>query len=184
MPDIQVLGVASSRPSAEQIVGNLRLAGFTQDQVSLIMVTQEDPEALEQVDDQTGEGGAEVAGGVAKGAAAGGIVGLAAGLAAFAIPGIGPVIGGGALLALFGGSGAVVGSLTGAFSTENVSNQVIERYGMALREGQAVISVSAPDAETAKQAEEVLTNSGASNINSYMEDVTDVTDAPGVADVS
>jgi hypothetical protein len=176
MPDIQVLGVAANRASAEQIVGNLRLAGFAQDQVSLIMVTQQEPEALEQVDDQTGEGGGEVAQGVAKGAAVGGAAGVAAGLAAFAIPGIGPVIGAGALLALFGGGGAFVGGLSGAFSTENVSNQVIERYGMALREGQ--------DTETAKQAEEVMANTGASNINSYMEDVSDITDKPGVTDVS
>lgn len=184
MPDIQVLGVAANRPAAEQIVGNLRLAGFAQEQVSLIMVTQEEPEALEEVGDQTGEGVAEVATGAAKGAALGGATGLLAGLAAFAIPGIGPVVGAGALLALFGGGGAVVGTLTGAFSTENVSNQVVERYGMALREGQALISVSAPDADAARRAEEVLANAGASNINSYMEDVTAVTDAPGVTDVS
>lgn len=184
MPDIQVVGVAANRPSAEQIVGNLRLAGFAQEQVSLIMVAQAEPEALEDVADQTGEGAGEVASGVAKGAAIGGTAGLMAGLAAFAIPGIGPVLGAGALLALFGGGGAVVGGLSGAFSTENVSNQVIERYGMALREGQAVIGVSAPDAEAAKRAEEVMTNAGASNINSYMEDVTSVTGAPGVTDVS
>src|SRR5690349_18109695 len=102
MPDIQVIGVAANCPSAEQIVGNLRLAGFAQEQVSLIMVTQEQPEALEDVADQTGEGAGEVAGGVAKGAAVGGTAGVVAGLAAFAIPGIGPVIGAGALLALFG----------------------------------------------------------------------------------
>ena len=184
MPDIQVLGVAANRPSAEQIVGNLRLAGFGQEQVSLIMVTQEEPEALEDVDDQTGEGAAEVAGGAARGAAIGGTAGIVAGLASLAIPGLGPVVGAGALLGLFGGGGAFVGALTGAFSTEKVSNQVIERYGMALREGQAVISVTASDAETAKQAEAVLAGAGATNINSYMEDVSSVTDAPGVDDVS
>jgi hypothetical protein len=178
------MGVAGNRASAEQIVGNLRLAGLAQEQVSLIMVTQQAPEALEDVADQTGEGAAEVAGGAAKGAALGGTTGLLAGLATLAIPGIGPVIGAGALLALFGGGGAVVGALSGAFSTENVANQVIERYGMALREGQAVISVTAPDAEAAKRAEEILAHSGASNINSYMEDVSSVTDAPGVTDVS
>jgi hypothetical protein len=107
-----------------------------------------------------------------------------AGLATLAIPGIGPVVGAGALLALFGGGGAFVGALSGAFSTEDVSSQVVERYGMALREGQAVICVSAPNAETAKQAEEVLTSLGASNINSYMEDVSSVTDTPGLTDVS
>ena len=185
MADIQVMGVAANRAAAEQIVGNLRLAGFPQDQVSLLVVTQDEPEALGEVADQTGEGSAEVAQGVAKGAAIGGTTGLLAGLATLAIPGIGPVVGSGILLALFGGSGVFVGALSGAFATEQVSSQVIERYGMALREGQAVVSVSASDAEMAKQAEEVLTSSGASNVNSYMEDAgSNIADEPGVTDVS
>ena len=187
MPDIQIVGVVGGRAEAESVVGNLRLAGFPQDSVSVLMVTPEEQgasEDLANVDDQTGQGAGEVASGVAKGAAIGGTTGVLAGLATLAIPGIGPVLGGGILLALFGGSGAFVGALSGAFATEQVSEQVIERYGMALREGQAVICVTAPDADTAKQAETVLTQAGASNVNSYLEDVSNITDQPGVTDVS
>ena len=184
MPDIQVMGVVPNRSAAEQVVGNLRLAGFPQDVVSLIVVTREEPEALEEVDDQSGEGAREVASGIARGAAIGGTAGLVAGLATLAIPGIGPVVGWGVLLALFGGSGLFVGALSGAFASESVSDEIINRYGMALREGQGVISVTAPDAETAKLAEEVLTTSGASNVNSYMEDLSEVTDEPGITDIT
>ncbi len=41
MADIQVMGVAANRAAAEQIVGNLRLAGFPQEDVSVLAVTQE-----------------------------------------------------------------------------------------------------------------------------------------------
>lgn len=173
MPDIQVMGVAPHRPAAEQIVGNLRLAGFPQDNVSVIMVSREEAEqaeALEQADDQTGQGAAEVASSAAKGAALGGTTGVLAGLATLAIPGIGPILGSGILLALFGGAGTFVGALTGAFASEDVSSEVVNRYGMALREGQAIICVTAPDTDTAKQAEELLNGAGASNVNSYLAD--------------
>ena len=174
MPDIQVMGVVPNRSSAEQVVGNLRLAGFAQDDVSVIMVSREEAahsEELAQADDQTGQGVQEVAGSAAKGAALGGTAGVLAGLATLAIPGIGPILGSGILLALFGGAGTFVGALSGAFASEDVSTEVVERYGMALREGQAIVCVTAHDTENAKAAEEQLNSAGASNVNSYMGDV-------------
>jgi hypothetical protein len=167
------MGVAPNRPAAEQVVGNLRLAGIPQDDLSVIMVSREEAEQsddLAQSDDLTGQGAKEVASSAAKGAALGGTTGVLAGLATLAIPGIGPILGSGILVALFGGAGTFVGALTGAFASENVSSEVIERYGMALREGQAVICITAHDTETAKQAEELLNSAGASNVNSYLPD--------------
>jgi uncharacterized membrane protein len=183
MPDIYVVGVVPNRPSADQVVGNLRLAGFPQDAISLIVVRNTESDELNHLDDQSGEEGQLVVSSVAKGATIGGITGLVAGAATMAIPGIGPIVGWGVLLALFGGSGAFVGALSGAFASETVSEQVIERYGMALREGQGVISVAAPDADMAKRAEEVLNAAGANNVNSYMEDVTQITESPAITEV-
>lgn len=185
MPDVNVIGVVPNRPAAEQLVGNLRLANFDQEAISVIMVTRDEPAAeLEQADDQRGEGSAVVAKDLAIGAGVGGATGILAGLATLAIPGLGPIIGSGVLLALFGGSGAFVGALSGAFASENVSSEVINRYGMALREGQTLVSVTAHNTDEAKRAEEVMNAAGASNVNSYMEGVTDITDTPGVNDVS
>jgi hypothetical protein len=189
MPDVQVLGVVPNRSAAEQVVGNLRLAGYEQQQVSLIIVKPEEAAELdEQATDLTGEGAKDVAGSAAKGAAIGGATGVAAGLATLAIPGIGPILGTGILLGLFGGAGTFVGALSGAFASEDTSNQVVERYGMALREGQAIICVTiicvtVPDNDAAKQAEEVLNAGGASNVQSYMEDVSPLTKSEGVEEV-
>jgi hypothetical protein len=183
MPDIQVMGVCPDRPAAERVVGNLRLAGFDQDGVALIMVRRDESAELANVADQQGEGAREVARSAAKSALVGALLGLVLGAVTLNIPGL-RVLSTVILLALFVFSGAFVGALAGAFASEDVSSEVIDRYGMALREGQAVIRVKAPDAEAAKRAEEVLSAFGAANVNSYLEDDTKVTDIPGVTDVS
>ncbi len=184
MPDYQVVGVVPNEAAAEQVVGNLRLQGYPQDDISIIMVKHEEAEALENVDDQTGQGAQEVAASAAKGAAIGGGAGVLAGLATLAIPGIGPIVGSGILVALFGGSGAFVGALSGAFATEDVSTQVITKYGMALREGQAVIAVKASDAEGAKQLEETLAANGVASIRTYFDEPGEIADATGLKDIT
>ena len=183
------MAVVPDRPTAEQVAGNLRLAGFPQEALSIVEVTQDEDEELQEHIDETSEGIREVAVGAVKGAFWGTLLGLVLGVVTLYIPGvnvISPVV----LLALFGGSGAFVGTLAGAFGSEVTSELVIQRYGMALREGQAVIRVTAPSAEAARKAEALLHTAGATNINAYMQDASRLRDvpairtAPGVRNVS
>lgn len=183
MPDIRVLGVCPNRSAADRVVGNLRLAGFPQEEVAVMMVRRDQAPELGQVADQHGAEATIVVGSVIKGALIGAAIGLAGGFLTLLVPSL-FVISRVILLALFTFSGAFVGALSGAFASEDVSNQVINRYGMALREGQAVVSITAPDAEAAKAAEELLTRAGATNVNSYLGDETRLTDQPGVRDVT
>ncbi len=182
MPNINVVGVVPDEGVAGQLVGNLRLAGFKQDDISLIMVEREKGNELAQDDANAGEGVAQASGNAAKGAVAGGVVGVLAGLGTLAIPGIGPVIGTGVLLAMFGGMGTAIGGMLGLYSSETVSSEVIERYGMALQEGQAVVAVTVPDQDEAQRAEELFRNAGAANINSYMGDAPNLDAEPGLTD--
>ena len=171
MPSIRVVGVVSNRPVAEQVVGNLRLAGFSQNDVSFIIVRPEAAAQLEKrTTDQTGKGTRRVLKGVARGALIGLVIGLLAGLALYLIPFFNEVLGVGIFMGLFGGAGLIVGALAGAFSTETPSSQVVERYGMELRAGQALITVEAPDEEIAKTAEEILHAGGAVKVNSFLAD--------------
>jgi hypothetical protein len=179
MPDIQVLGVVANRPAAERVVGNLRLAGFSQRAVELVVIRRGQSDNLENITDQHGEGSASVAGGALKGASIGAAIGLVGGIATLFIPGLqilSPVI----MIVLFFFTGAFVGALAGAFGSEEESDQIIERYGMALREGQGVIIVTAPNADRAKRAEELLTRAGAANVNSYLAEAGDVAQSPGL----
>jgi len=183
MPGINVIGVVPDEAMAGQLIGNLRLAGFEQQNISLIMVQHEEAVDETQTDDASAEGIQEVASNAAKGATIGGVAGVLTGLATLAIPAIGPVLGTGVLLAMFGGMGAGIGGILGLYSSEKVSDQVIERYGMALREGQAIVSVTVPDQAVAQQAEDIFRSAGATNINSYLEG-DDITDKPGIEDVT
>ncbi|MDP9309953.1 MAG: hypothetical protein M3R24_03480 [Chloroflexota bacterium] len=184
MAGINVIGVVPDEAVAGQLVGNLRLAGFEQDSISLIMVERERENELAQNDEEAGEGVSEVAGNAAKGAVAGGVLGLLAGVGTLALPGIGPVLGTGVLLAMFGGMGSAIGGLLGLYASETVSSQVIERYGMALREGQAVISVTVPDQDAAERAQQLFVAAGATNVNSYMGDAPTLADEPGLKEIS
>jgi hypothetical protein len=184
MPDINVIGVVSNDAIAGQLVGNLRLAGFEQEQISLIMAEREQDVPKPQTDDAAAEGLRQTIGNAGTGAVIGGGTGVLAGLATMAIPGIGPVLGAGVLLAMFGGMGAGIGGLIGLYSSETEATQEIERYGMALREGQAIVCVTVPDRETAERVQELFGEAGATNVNSYMADQSDLTNAPGLKDVS
>lgn len=169
MPSIRVLGVVPSRAAAEQVVGNLRLAGFGQDDVSFAVVKPEQQRELQAtIADQTGQGSRRVLRGMGRGAAIGLVIGLAIGYGLGLWEYFSTVLPQGVLIAACGLIGLIVGALSGSFSTETASNQVIQRYGMELRAGQVIVSIDAPDPDVAKIAEEILHNASVVKVNSFM----------------
>ena len=105
----------------------------------------------------------DAASGAAKGAGIGLAVGAAAALAAVLVPGVGLVVGGGALaMAAAGAAGATVagaaaGGVTGFLKDQGVPDDDLETYNKTLQGGGAIMTVVALD-ETVGQAtvEEVL----------------------------
>jgi hypothetical protein len=184
MPNINVIGVVANEAVARQVVGNLRLAGFEQDSISLLMAEREQAVNPDQTDDAAAEGLGDTVAHAGTGAVVGGGAGVLAGLATLAIPGLGPVIGTGILLGLFGGMGAGIGGLIGLYSSETEATQEFERYGVALREGQAIVSVTVPDTDTAQRVQDIFGEAGATNINAYQADQSNLADAPGIKEVN
>jgi hypothetical protein len=97
----RVYGGLYQDPDAARVgINRFRDAGYEQDRIGIVARDRE--EARELADDT----GARVAGDAAKGAVAGGVLGgltgLLVGIGALAIPGIGPVMAGGALATAFG----------------------------------------------------------------------------------
>jgi hypothetical protein len=169
MPSIRVLGVVPSRPAAEQVVGNLRLAGFEQDDVSFIVVKPDQRQDFQaKTADQTGKGVRRVLPGIGRGAAIGLVLGCATGYGLGLLEYFSTVLPQGVLIAACGLIGLIVGALSGSFSTETAPSQVIERYGMELRAGQAVVAVDTPDEDAAKMVEEILNTGGAVKVNSFL----------------
>ena len=112
---------------------------------------------------------ADTASGAATGAVTGGVVGGAAGLAAslmgLAIPGIGPIIAAGPIVATLTGAGvgAVAGGLIGGLTDMGVSKADAEYYAESVRRGGALVTVRADDSR-AERAAEVMREHGAIDI--------------------
>jgi hypothetical protein len=112
---------------------------------------------------------ADDASGAAAGAVTGGVVGGAAGLAAslmgLAIPGIGPIIAAGPIVATLSGAGvgAVAGGLIGGLTDMGVSKTDAEYYAESVRRGGALVTVRADDSR-AERAAELMRDHGAVDI--------------------
>ena len=90
--------------------------------------------------------------GAAIGATAGGAAGLLAGLGLLAIPGVGPVVAAGWLVATLTGvaAGGATGGAIGALTQAGVSNEDAEVYAEGLRRGGAVVTARIPDNDAAR----------------------------------
>ena len=144
---------------AMQAVRELESAGFTQDEVSIMAgerrySTGETPAAANDTDTDT-ESGAGV--GATIGGLVGGGAGLLAGIGALAIPGVGPIVAAGWLVAALtgAGAGAAAGGLLGSLMGSGVEEREANVYAEGLRRGGTLVSVRASDTRLA-QAETIL----------------------------
>jgi hypothetical protein len=90
--------------------------------------------------------------GAAIGATAGGAAGLLAGLGLMAIPGVGPVVAAGWLVATLAGAaaGGATGGALGALSQAGISKEEADVYAEGLRRGGAVVSARIADTDAAR----------------------------------
>ena len=104
--------------------------------------------------------------GASTGAIIGGALGWLAGIGALAIPGIGPFIAAGPIVAALSGIGAVgtVGGLAGALIGVGIPEYEAKRYEGRIRSGGILLSVHCDASDWVKRAKEVLEHTGASDI--------------------
>lgn len=144
-----IVGLFDNWSDAQQVVQDLTNSGIDRDQISMVAGDREGKYAsnLERTD--TDDDGDATVGGAATGAAVGGIGGVLLGLGALAIPGIGPVIAAGPLVAgLVGaGVGAAVGGLVGALVDAGVPEEEAGYYAEGVRRGSTMVTVGADDAD-------------------------------------
>jgi uncharacterized protein (TIGR02271 family) len=149
-----IVGLFDHFSEAEATVRELERAGYDRDDIS--MVASESARASSRTTSSDGDtGAAEGAGtGAVIGGVAGGAAGLIASLAGLAIPGIGPILAAGPLVATLTGAGvgAVAGGLIGALTTAGVPEEHARYYEEGVRRGGTLVTVSASDAD----ADEVM----------------------------
>jgi len=165
-----VIGIVDSRAQAEAVVETLqRTAGIAVSDISVLLPdVQGTKDFAHEHHTKAPEGAATGAG---AGGVLGGTLGLLAGIGALAIPGVGPLIAAGPVLAALSGAaaGAAVGGLTGALVGLGIPEIEAKAYEGKIRGGNVLIAVHTEDRDTQRAAEDVLKNAGAHHVDTTNE---------------
>lgn len=161
-----VFCIATSYPQAVRIVDSLKTAGFSHNDISVLLPnTQGTKDFAHEKNTKAPEGAAAGAG---TGGVIGGALGWLAGIGALAIPGVGPFVAAGPIMAALSGAavGATAGGITGALVGMGIPEYEAKRYEGKLKEGQILISVHSDNSAETSRAEEIFKNQGAEDIAS------------------
>lgn len=160
-----VYAIATSEGQANQIVDSLTNSGFSSNDISVLFPDKDTTHEFSHEKNTKAPEGAVT--GAATGGVLGGTLGLLVGIGALAIPGVGPLIAAGPLLAALSGAaaGATVGGITGGLIGLGIPELEAKRYENRLAEGNILISVITESGEQVEQAKSVLKNAGAEDIS-------------------
>jgi hypothetical protein len=176
-------GIYRQGSEAAHAVDVLRDSGFRNTDVSVLISISPGEKDLAVAKATKAPEGATAGG--STGAVLGGALGWLAAAGTLAIPGIGPFIAAGPLMALLGGVGVggMIGGLAGALIGAGTPEYEAKRYEGRIRSGHVLLSVHCDDAERVKAAREVLERTGAEDISSTSESAATLenTDRPQIA---
>jgi hypothetical protein len=169
-----VFGIYSTYGMVESAVDDLRGAGFRNTDISVLF-----PENVGTKDFAREKGTKAPEGataGAGTGAIIGGSLGWLAGIGALAIPGLGPFIAAGPLMAALAGVGVggAVGGVTGALIGMGIPEYEAKRYEGRVKRGGILLSVHSDDSNWTKKAKDILERTGAEDISSTGETKGDV----------
>ena len=143
-----IVGLFDDYSDAQDAVSDLVSSGFSHDDISLVAsnATQQFVESEGGTVEHSSVTGGVVKGGL-EGAVLGGLTGFAASVALFLIPGIGPVVGAGALAATLGGAGlgAVGGAVIGGLSRLGIPDEEAGYYAEGIRRGGTLVTIRAEE---------------------------------------
>jgi uncharacterized protein YcfJ len=164
-----VIGIVDGEVQAENIVQRLTQQGFSNSDISVIFPDKSGTRDFAHEHNTKAPEGA-VAGGV-TGGVVGGTIGLLAGIGALAIPGLGPFIAAGPLMAALSGSaaGAAVGGITGALIGLGIPEIEAKKYEGKLRGGNVLIAAHVDSSDEEKLAKDVFAREGAHDVSSTSE---------------
>src|SRR5204862_650267 len=105
--------------------------------------------------------------GGATGMGVGAALGWLAGIGSLAIPGVGPFIAAGPIMAALGGAavGGAAGGIAGALVGMGIPEYEAKRYEGKIKEGNILISVHTENHQEAKRARELFEQAGAHDIS-------------------
>jgi hypothetical protein len=164
-----VIGIVDTQIQAENLVQHLGRDGFSTSDISVIFPDKHSTKDFAHENNTKAPEGAVV--GVTSGGVIGGTIGLLAGIGALAIPGLGPFIAAGPLMAALSGAaaGAAVGGVAGALIGLGIPEIEAKKYEGKLRGGNILVAAHVDDGGEEKRAKEIFRQEGAHDISSTTE---------------
>src|ERR1051325_4540755 len=160
-----VFGIATTYAQAEMIVDHLKIAGFSNNDISVLLPDKDGTrDFAHEKNTKAPEGAATGAG---TGGVVGGVLGWLAGIGSLAIPGVGPFIAAGPIMAALSGAaiGAAAGGLVGTLVGMGIPEFEAKRYESKIREGRILLSVHSENSDETKLAKEIFERAGAEDIS-------------------
>jgi hypothetical protein len=160
-----VYAISTSESQASRIVDNLTDSGFSSNDISVLFPDKGTTHEFSHEKNTKAPEGAVT--GATTGGLLGGTLGLLAGIGALAIPGVGPLIAAGPLLAALSGAaaGATVGGIAGGLIGLGIPEIEAKRYENRISQGNILISVHATTGELVTRAKDILKKGGAEDIS-------------------
>jgi hypothetical protein len=159
-------GIYQSQAALEEGIAALRQANFRHEDISVLYSENTGTKDFAHVKATKAPEGAST--GAGTGAVIGGVLGWLAGIGAIAVPGIGPFIAAGPVMAALAGVGAggVIGGIGGALVGIGIPEYEAKRYEGRIRNGGILISVHCDDADWTQKAKTILLETGAQDVSS------------------
>src|SRR5438105_3829423 len=159
-----VFCIAKNLVQAEAIVDGLRNAGFSNNDISVLFPDKHGTQDFAHEHHTKAPEGAAT--GAGTGVVLGGALGWLAGIGALAIPGVGPFIAAGPIMAALSGAavGGAVGGIAGALIGMGIPELEAKRYEGKLKQGNILLSVHAEDSDEISRAKKIFETAGAQDI--------------------
>jgi hypothetical protein len=159
-----VFCIAPSRVQADQIVDELKAGNFSNNDISVLFSDKNTNRGFAHEKNTKAPEGALA--GAGTGVVVGGTLGWIAGIGALAIPGVGPFIAAGPIMAALSGVaiGAAIGGIAGGLIGLGIPEIEARRYEGKIKNGNILISVHTENSEEINRAKDIFTKAGAQDI--------------------
>lgn len=159
-----VFCITTSREQADQIVGQLKSADFSNNDISVLFPDKDTTRDFAHEKNTKAPEGAVT--GAGTGGVIGGALGWIAGIGALAIPGVGPFIAAGPIIAALSGAaiGATVGGIAGGLIGLGIPELEAKRYEGKVKAGNILLSVHTENSEEITRAKDIFKQAGAQDI--------------------
>src|SRR5450432_1269967 len=176
-----VFGIYQNATQAEHAVDQLMAARFRSDDISVLLPDNKSTKDFAHEKNTKAPEGTVT--GVTAGGAIGGTLGLLAGIGALAIPGVGPFIAAGPIMAALAGIGVggAVGGFAGALIGMGIPEYEAKRYEGRIQKGGILLSVHCDTSDQVKRGKEIMKNTGAEDISSTGESSSDTKESARIA---